>query len=201
MRNKAIGVIAPWRAKTGKWRFALGVARRGIRVTNAARPGPELWGFGVTKMKGLSMPVQYPIPAAIAVVFRGADVLLVRRANPPDAGRWGFPGGKIERGETIMRAAERELFEETSITGKARRVVAAVDAFERSSAGAVLHHFVLVAVLCEYVSGTPRAADDVTEARWFPMHELETGGLALSLDVEDVAKSAFAHFRRANREE
>ncbi|MGE4483240.1 NUDIX hydrolase [Acidocella sp.] len=139
------------------------------------------------------MPVQHPIPAAIAVVFRGADVLLVRRANPPDAGRWGFPGGKIERGETIMRAAERELFEETSITGKARHVLTAVDAFERSSAGAVLHHFVLIAVVCEFVSGVPYAADDVTEARWFSMHELAVGDLALSLDVEDVAKTAFKY--------
>lgn len=78
------------------------------------------------------MSVQYPIPATIAVVFRGSDVLLVRRANPPDVGRWGFPGGKIERGETIMRAAERELFEETSVVGKARHVLTAVDAFDRS---------------------------------------------------------------------
>jgi 8-oxo-dGTP diphosphatase len=144
------------------------------------------------------MSVQYPIPATIAVVFRGSDVLLVRRANPPDAGRWGFPGGKIERGETIMRAAERELCEETSIIGKARHVLTAVDAFERSVAGAVLHHFVLVAVLCEYISGAPHAADDVTEARWFPMHEIGAGDLALSLDVEDVAKSAFAYLTAEN---
>ncbi len=143
--------------------------------------------------------VQYPIPAALAVVFRGSGVLLVRRANPPDVGRWGFPGGKIERGETIMRAAERELFEETSIVGKARQIITAVDAFDRSSAGAVFHHFILVAVLCEYISGVPNAADDVTEAKWFPMHELGKGDLALSLDVEDVAKSAFALVEKAGR--
>jgi ADP-ribose pyrophosphatase YjhB (NUDIX family) len=93
-----------------------------------------------------------------------------------------------------MRAAERELFEETSIVGKARHVLTAVDAFDRSSAGAVLHHFILVAVLCEYLSGVPHAADDVTEAKWFPMHELGEGDLVLSLDVEDVAESAFAFF-------
>jgi ADP-ribose pyrophosphatase YjhB (NUDIX family) len=144
------------------------------------------------------MSVQYPIPATIAVVFRGSDVLLVRRANPPDAGRWGFPGGKIERGEIIMRAAERELFEETSIVGKAHHVLTAVDAFDRSSAGAVLHHFILVAVLCEYISGVPHAADDVTEAKWFPMHEIGAGDLALSLDVEDVAKLAFVYLTVGN---
>lgn len=98
-----------------------------------------------------------------------------------------------------MRAAERELFEETSIVGKARHVLTAVDAFDRSSTGAVLHHFILVAVLCEYISGVPHAADDATEAKWFPMHELGDGDLALSLDVEDVAKSAFAFGERAER--
>jgi 8-oxo-dGTP diphosphatase len=138
---------------------------RCYRATKAIRSrAPDTWAFGSMEAKGPSMSVQYPIPATIAVVFRGSDVLLVRRANPPDVGRWGFPGGKIERGETIMRAAERELFEETSVVGKARHVLTAVDAFDRSLAGAVLHHFVLVAVLCGYISGVPHAADDVTEA-------------------------------------
>jgi 8-oxo-dGTP diphosphatase len=155
--------------------------------------GARVLGVCSIEAKGVFMSVQYPIPATIPVVFQSSDVLLVRRANPPDAGRWGFPGGKIERGETIMRAAERELFEETSIVGKARHVLTAVDAFERSSAGAVLHHFVLIAVICKFVRGVPSAADDVTEAKWFAMHELGAGDLALSLDVEDVAKSAFKY--------
>ncbi|MDX2375118.1 NUDIX domain-containing protein [Psychrobacter sp. PP-21] len=43
-----------------------------------------------------------PIVATIGVLFKDGKVLLVRRANPPDAGRWGFPGGKIERGETVV---------------------------------------------------------------------------------------------------
>ncbi|WP_244627084.1 NUDIX domain-containing protein [Microvirga tunisiensis] len=48
-----------------------------------------------------------PIPAVIAVVIRNGWTLLVRRANPPDAGLWGFPGGKIEFGETVKDAADR----------------------------------------------------------------------------------------------
>ena len=34
-----------------------------------------------------------PIPAVLAVVIRDGKALLVQRANPPDAGLWGFPGG------------------------------------------------------------------------------------------------------------
>nr|WP_205520603.1 NUDIX domain-containing protein [Propylenella binzhouense] len=55
----------------------------------------------------------HPVAATIAAVFHEERILLVRRANPPDAGRWGFPGGKIEAGEPIETAAVRELFEET----------------------------------------------------------------------------------------
>ncbi len=59
-----------------------------------------------------------PIVATIGVLFKDEKVLLVRRANPPDVGRWGFPGGKIEHGEAIKDAAVRELYEETSIVSK-----------------------------------------------------------------------------------
>ena len=39
--------------------------------------------------------------------------LLVQRGNPPNAGRWSFPGGKLELGETTLDGARRELAEET----------------------------------------------------------------------------------------
>ncbi len=61
-----------------------------------------------------------PVPAVIAVVVHDGQALLVRRANPPDAGLWGFPGGKIEFGETVKAAATRELLEETGIHGEAQ---------------------------------------------------------------------------------
>jgi 8-oxo-dGTP diphosphatase len=133
-----------------------------------------------------------PVPATIATVIRDDHVLLVRRANPPDAGRWGFPGGKIEAGETIEAAAIRELLEETGIHATAYRVFTAVDAFDRDENGGLLHHYVLVAVLCAWVAGEPVAGDDALEARWFPLHELDSAGLALSLGVAEVARQGAA---------
>lgn len=132
-----------------------------------------------------------PIVATIATVIRGGDVLLVRRANPPDVGRWGFPGGKIETGETIQQAALRELHEETGVHGEAREVFTAVDAFHHDDSGTLLQHFVLVAVRCDWRTGVPVAADDALEARWFSIEDLEHGDLALSLDVREVAETAF----------
>jgi len=131
-----------------------------------------------------------PIPASIAVLLHQGRVLLVRRANPPDAGRWGFPGGKIEGGETIEAAAVRELAEETGVCAEARGIITAVDVFDHDASGRLQQHFVLIAVLCQWLLGEPVAADDALEARWFGLEELAHETLALSLDVARVARQA-----------
>ena len=136
----------------------------------------------------VALPVALPVVATIAVVFRNGQVLLVRRANPPDAGRWSFPGGKVDLGETLERAAIRELAEETEIQATAQQVFTAVDVFDHDESGVLRHHYVLVAVLCSWVSGTPIAGDDALEARWYPVEKLGTADLALSLGVEKVAR-------------
>lgn len=131
-----------------------------------------------------------PIAATIAVVIRDGRVLLVRRRNPPDAGRWGFPGGKIDFGETIEAAAERELLEETAVHGQALSVFTAVDAFDYRADGAVVAHFILLAVLCRWISGEPVAGDDALEARWFDLGTLDEANLAMSFGVINVARQA-----------
>lgn len=138
----------------------------------------------------MTAPPQRPVAATIAIVFREGCVLLVRRANPPDAGRWGFPGGKIEPGETIEQAALRELYEETAVQGKALQTFTAIDVFDHDEGGRLRGHFVLIAVLCQWLRGEPTAGDDAMEARWFRLEELEDAGLALSLNVAEVARQA-----------
>lgn len=133
-----------------------------------------------------------PIAATIAVVIRNGQVLLVRRRNPPDAGRWGFPGGKIEVGETIAAAAVRELHEETGVRGKAGRIFTAIDVFDRDAHGELSRHFILIAVLCRWLSGEPVAGDDALEARWFGLTDLDQADLAMSFGVLDVVRQAHA---------
>jgi 8-oxo-dGTP diphosphatase len=128
-----------------------------------------------------------PRPAAIAVLEHAGKFLLVRRANPPDPGRWGFPGGKIEWGETAAQAAVRELAEETGIVAAAVGAFDCVDVIKPDSPDAPGHHYVLVAVACRYVSGEAVAADDAAAAKWVSLSEID----AKSVDcLDQVARLA-----------
>ncbi len=135
---------------------------------------------------------KHPIPAVLAIVTRGSACLLVRRANPPDAGYWGFPGGKMEIGETVEEAALRELQEECDLEAESGRVLTALDVFERDSKGCVTRQFVLIAVLCQRASGKPRAGDDALDVGWFTLPEIEESGLMVSRDVARLARQALS---------
>lgn len=134
----------------------------------------------------------HPIPATIAAVIHDGNVLLVRRRNPPDANHWGFPGGKIDFGETVESAALRELHEETGVLANVVETFTAVNVFDYDESGETKQHFVLIAVLCQWISGDPVAGDDALEARWMPIEGLKNQELALSLDVVEVAQMAAA---------
>lgn len=53
--------------------------------------------------------------SASVVLFRGEEILVMKRAGGFSAGGWFFPGGHVEEGERPAEACARELFEETGI--------------------------------------------------------------------------------------
>ena len=132
-------------------------------------------------------PAPGPRLAVLAVVTRNGDagpqVLLVRRANPPQAGHWGFPGGKVDWGEDIGQAAIRELREETGLTGSDQQAFEVVDLVEEP------HHYLLVAVHLAWAGGAPTAGDDALETRWVGLGALPR---PLCADVPEVAARAQA---------
>ena len=57
-----------------------------------------------------------PVAAVGALVCNSENqLLLVRRARDPGKGRWGLPGGFVDRGEPVEAALAREVLEETEL--------------------------------------------------------------------------------------
>lgn len=130
-----------------------------------------------------------PKLAVLAVCERDGKFLMVQRGKAPSRGTWGFPGGHVELGETLAEAAVRELAEETGVQATAGAVIDHVELIQREG-DVVTHHFLLMAVLCHYVSGEPVAADDAADVDWMSQQDLLTTTRVLSQDVVRVAPKA-----------
>jgi len=124
-----------------------------------------------TSGSGGAYPDQ-PIAAVGAIVFKDNRVLLVRRGKPPAEDLWAIPGGRVEVGETLQDAAEREILEETGIVVRALDPVYTFDVIDRDTRGRIRFHYVIVDLIAEYIRGKPRAGDDAAAARWVPSDEL-----------------------------
>lgn len=63
------------------------------------------------------MAFDHPIRIIVgAAIIRNGRVLACERSDPPEAaGRWEFPGGKVEPGETEVDALARECAEELGV--------------------------------------------------------------------------------------
>jgi 8-oxo-dGTP diphosphatase len=116
-----------------------------------------------------------PIVAVLAVVMRGERALIVQRAQQPNAGRWGFPGGVLELGETIAEGAMRELAEETGVVAEPAGWLNVHDAVSRDADGRVQFHYVLIAVRGIWRSGEGEAADDAAATAWVTRADILAG--------------------------
>jgi 8-oxo-dGTP diphosphatase len=108
--------------------------------------------------------VQIIVGAAIVLAGK---VLACERALPASlAGRWEFPGGKVEPGETDAHALVRECEEELGVTVEVGPRVG--DDILLGHGGAVLRVY-----LATLLHGTPKPLEHAS-LRWLAADELET---------------------------
>jgi ADP-ribose pyrophosphatase len=124
------------------------------------------------------------------VVFRDQRVLLVRRGQAPADGQWALPGGRVELGESLSAAAEREVFEETGIRIAAGEPVYVFDLIENDAGGEIRFHYVIVDLAASLVGGLLRPGDDAAEARWVSAAEI--GQLEVSPATRDLLARCYA---------
>eukprot|EP00730_Choanoeca_flexa_P000380 TRINITY_DN10176_c0_g1_i2.p2 TRINITY_DN10176_c0_g1~~TRINITY_DN10176_c0_g1_i2.p2 ORF type:complete len:190 (+),score=22.53 TRINITY_DN10176_c0_g1_i2:169-738(+) len=125
---------------------------------------------------------QKPAVGVAAVVLRKSsadrlnpEVLMIQRGKEPKKGYWSFPGGRLELGETMAQCAKRELKEETCLDVSVQdHVVTVIDVitYENEDASKALDYHYVVVDLLAFGDGTPKASDDVLDARWIAMSDV-----------------------------
>lgn len=101
-----------------------------------------------------------PKLAVAVVIERNGSILLGRRGpNSREPGRWSFPAGFVDRGETVEGAAIREVREET---GLVIEVGSLLGLYSRRGETVVLAVYVAASS-----SGNPVAGDDLDRLEWF----------------------------------
>jgi 8-oxo-dGTP diphosphatase len=107
-----------------------------------------------------------PVAVTAAIVEKDGRVLIGKRRRGHFAGRWEFPGGKVEEGETPEACLKRELKEELGVEVR-------IGPFLLSTVHAYSHVTIeLLTYRAEILSGRIEL-NDHTEARWVPVGDLQ----------------------------
>lgn len=111
--------------------------------------------------------------AVIAAVTDGTRLLLGRQATWP-ARRWSLVAGFVEPGESFEQTVAREVAEETGVRVTAARY--------RASQPWPFPGSLMIGFDADALPDTPRASDELEDARWFTRDELRA---ARERDVDD----------------
>lgn len=121
------------------------------------------------------------------------EVLLIERANEPFKGLWAFPGGFVDKDESLEAAAARELLEETGLSDLHLEQIGAFGDPGRDPRG----HTVSVAYSA-LLDDRPHvcAGDDAAGAAWRPALRPPR----LAFDHKKILTAALRHFGLAERQ-
>ncbi len=111
--------------------------------------------------------IDFPGPKLVAecLVVGTGKVLLLRRAIPPQIGKWTLPGGYVDLGETPAQAATRETFEEVGMRVTIERLLGVyADAANPVAA--------IVAYIAKPGAEGPGTSQEASEVRYFAVDEI-----------------------------
>ena len=100
-----------------------------------------------------------PKVAACAIIHQPGGIVLLQRAIEPGYGKWVFPGGYVDRGETVADAAIREAKEEVNLEVRLDSLLG-VYSYRQSPV-------IIVVYLATVTGGLLAAADEALDVRMF----------------------------------
>lgn len=111
-----------------------------------------------------------PKVAAGTLCTLNQRLLLVKRGIEPGYGKWVFPGGYVDRGETVEAAAIREAREEANVAVRLDRLLNVYSYPGRS--------VIVIVFVGTVVGGDPRPGDETLAVNTFASHDIPWEDLA-----------------------
>jgi 8-oxo-dGTP diphosphatase len=111
-----------------------------------------------------------PKVAACTIISLEGKIVLLQRGIEPGYGKWVFPGGYVDRGETVADAAIREAREEVSLDVRLLSLLG-VYSYPHSPV-------IIIVYLAEVTGGILQAADEALDARLFEPQSIPWSELA-----------------------
>jgi 8-oxo-dGTP pyrophosphatase MutT (NUDIX family) len=108
-----------------------------------------------------------------AAIFDGQGRIFLTRRT--DNGQWCLPGGRMESGESVTEACEREVWEETGLRVRVTRLVGVYSHPDQL----VIYpdgnkaHIVALHFEAEIISGEPGLSNETTDFGYFTMQEMQ----------------------------
>ena len=129
-----------------------------------------------------------PFPTVDIIIEIAGGIVLIERKNPPPG--WAMPGGFVDYGESVERAAVREAREETCL-----EVTLTDQFYTYSDPRRDPRHHTLAVVFIATAQGTPRGADDARVAKIFFENSLPA---PLAFDHAIILRDYF-HFKKTGQ--
>ncbi len=122
----------------------------------------------------------------------GRFLLLKRAPDKSEGSRWGVPAGKVEKGETLVAAMARELFEETGIEASQEELQRLGHLVIRKSSKHFRHYLFRYHLfrLCRSKQPQVIINEEHTEYRW--VNDEEASRLPLMI----AAPEAFSYYKK-----
>lgn len=111
--------------------------------------------------------------ASMAVSFlieEGDKVLIVEEAKPEIFGKWDFPGGSVEQGETLEQAVARELMEEVGLEAQQVKLIRIYEGIRVDGTLGVRFQF---KVKLKQQQEQAKLHDDISATRFVTKNELQ----------------------------
>ncbi len=122
-----------------------------------------------------------PLPTVDIIIETLKGIVLIKRKNPPYG--WALPGGFVDYGESLEKAAVREALEETSLNVTLKEQFHTYSDPTRDPR----HHTISTVYIAE-ADGRPNARDDAAEAGVFTEENLPE---RLAFDHQKILKDYF----------